>query len=117
MSKLQNNDQPLVDFLRQNRPDVPPVNEELEARIMALVEASPSSEPVKKSSVIPFRRRRFWLMQGAIAAGLAIAWGTNYLLTPKPPTAIELASLELFIEDTWDGVLEEEYQNDWDLGF
>jgi hypothetical protein len=116
MNKLPNNDQKLVDFIRQNRPDLPPENQDLEAQIMAAVAANPRSESRQNSSVIPFRRRSLWLMPPAIAAGLLMAWGTNRLLTPPPPTATELASLEVFIENTWDGVFDE-YPQGWDLGF
>lgn len=120
MSKLPKDDQKLVNFIRQYRPEAPPVHEDIKARIeaniMAVVSASPSSEPVRKSQVISFRRRSLWLMPPAIAAGLLIAWGTNRLLTPAPTPATELASLEVFIEDTWDGVVEPDTQ-DWYLGF
>lgn len=106
MSKLPKDDQKIVEFLRQHHPDVPPGSEDLEARIMAAVEASHPSEAIKKSSVIPLRRRSLWLMPPAIAAGLLITWGTHHWLTPAPPTATELASLEVFIENTWDEVVE-----------
>lgn len=113
MSNLPENDQKLVDFLRQHHPDVPPVSEDLEARIMAAVEASHPSEAIEKaiekSSVIPLRRRSLWLMPPAIAAGLLITWGTHHWLTPAPPTATELASLEVFIETIWDEVAEPDY--------
>lgn len=116
MNKLPNNDQKLVEFLRQNRPDLPPENQDLEAQIMAAVAATPRSESGQNSSVIPFRRRSLWLMPPAIAAGLLMAWETSRLLTPAPPTVTELASLEVFIENTWDGVLDKDSQ-DWYLGF
>lgn len=116
MNNLPNNDQKLVDFLRQNRPDLPPENQDLESQIMAAVAATPQNRGGQKSSVIPFRRRSLWLMPPAIAAGLSIAWGTSLLLTPTPPTTTELASLEVFIENTWDGVLDQDSQ-DWYLGF
>jgi hypothetical protein len=116
MNKLPNNDQKLVEFLRQNRPDLPPENQDLEAQIMAAVAATPRSESGQNSSVIPFRRRSLWLMPPAIAAGLLIAWGTSRLLTPPPQTATELASLEVFIENTWDEVLDQDSQ-DWYLDF
>lgn len=116
MSQLPKDDQKLVDFLRQHRPEVPSGNQNLEAQIMGMVAATPPSAPVPKFQVIPLRRRSLWLMPPAIAASLFIAWGTNRLLTPVPPTATELASLEVFIENTWDEVLEPESQ-DWDFGF
>jgi hypothetical protein len=116
MNKLPNNDQKLVEFLRQNCPDLPPENQDLEAQIMAAVAATPLSDSGQKSPVIPFRRRSLWLMPPAIAAGLLMAWGTSRLLTPPPQTTTDLASLEVFIENTWDGVLDKDSQ-DWYLDF
>jgi hypothetical protein len=109
MSKLPKDDQKLVDFIHQYRPEVPPGSEDLEARIMAALEAKHPSEAMQKSSVIPLRRRRLWLMPPAIAAGLLISWGTHHWLTPAPPTETEIASLEVFIETTWDEVVEPDY--------
>ncbi len=43
MNNLPNNDQKLVDFLRQNRPDLPPENQDLESQIMAAVAATPQN--------------------------------------------------------------------------
>jgi hypothetical protein len=116
MNKLPNNDQKLVDFIRQNRPALPPENQDLEAQIMAAVAAIPRSESGHNSSVIPFRRRSLWLMPPAIAASLLMAWGTSRLLNPPPQTATELASLEVFIENTWDEVLDQD-SPDWYLDF
>ncbi len=45
-----------------------------------------------------------------------MAWGTSRLLTPSPQTATELASLEVFMENTWDEVLDQDSQ-DWYLDF
>lgn len=112
MSKLPKDDQKLVDFIREHRPEVPPTNQALEAKIMAAVAATTPSQPVKQSRVISWRRRSLWLMPPAIAASLLIAWGTNQLLTPPPPTATELASLEDFIENTWDEAIEPD-RPDW----
>lgn len=112
MNKLPNNDQKLVEFLRQNRPEVPPANQDLAAEIMAMVAATPLAESVPKSRVIPLRWLSFWLMPPAIAAGLLMAWGTSRLFIPTSPPAAELASLEVFIEKTWDGIFEQDSQ-DW----
>jgi len=116
MSKLPKDDHKLVDFIRQNCPEVPPTNQDLEAKIMAAVAATTPSEPVKPSPVMSWRRRSLWLMPPAIAASLLIGWGTNQLLTPVPLTATELASLEYFIENTWDEAIEPD-RPDWYLDF
>jgi len=63
---------------------------------MTAVAASPHAKT--------FPHRRQWLTVSAIAASLLIAWGsTNLLMQPKP-SAAELASLEAFLENTWEDV-------------
>ena len=131
MSKLSpeeyKEDRALVDFMRENRPEVPVAPEALEARIMAAIaqeEESPEENrqqenylsTKKVGKVLPFRRR-LWMLPSAVAAGLAIATGADILLAPPEPTPAELARLEAYMESTWDSVLAEidpiESESDW----
>lgn len=140
MSKLPNDDQDLVDFLRQNRPEIPPANPELEERIFQAIASSPPPQLHHNSPSQIFRRRQLWLVPPAIAASLALVWAGNYwresyslnnsfasksivqnsddrsnnnLLAKSsylPETTNnqnhqELAKLETFLENNWDGVV------------
>jgi hypothetical protein len=119
MTVPPNNDDRLVDFLRANRPIPPPMSPNSETQMMkAIAEASAiaslSSVPSKVSP-----NRRLWLIPSVIAAGFAIAWGSDRLLTSSKLNPIELASLETFLENNWDGVEAEseaiESEPDWFL--
>jgi hypothetical protein len=66
-----------------------------------LLSASPRL-PISASSVVKTLNQRRWLIPSAIAASMLIAWvGTSMLMPPKP-SAAELASLEAFLENTWE---------------
>lgn len=86
----------LVDFLRQHRPVPPSPPPDLEERIMTAVAASPHAKT--------FPHRRLWLIPSAIAGTLLIAWGSTNLHQQPKPSAAELASLEAFLENTWEDV-------------
>lgn len=140
MTKLPNDDQNLVDFLRQNRPEIPPANPELEERIFQAIASSPLPQLQNNSPNRFFRRRQLWLVPPAIAASLALVWAGNYwresysfnnslasksivqnsddrannnLLakssylaeTPNSQNHQELAKLETFLENNWNGVV------------
>ncbi|MFB2934411.1 hypothetical protein ACE1B6_03960 [Aerosakkonemataceae cyanobacterium BLCC-F154] len=86
MSKLPNDDQNLVEFLRQNRPEIPPTNPELEEKLFQAIASSPHPQLHDRSSNNSSRFRKLWLVPPAIAASLALAWTgnlwrENYLLT------------------------------------
>lgn len=86
MTKLPNDDQRLVDFLRQNRPEIPPSNPELEEKIFQAIASSPPPHLHHNSPNHSSRHRQLWLVPPAIAASLALAWAgnfwrENYLLT------------------------------------
>lgn len=83
----------LVDFLRQHRPLPPPPDLDLEQQIMSAIAEKPRFEER--------RSRRLVLIAPAIAALVLIAWVGKSLLMPPTPTAAELASLEAFLENTW----------------
>ncbi len=96
MTKLPNDDECLVNFLRQHRPDVPPAAPDLEQLIIQSVAASPP-----KST----RYRQMWVVPPAIAAGLLIAWTGYRILMPVSFSAAQLASLNAFLESNWDGAV------------
>lgn len=91
----------LVDFLRQHRPDIPPASPQLEARILAAVAGDRSRK--KRYSL-----RILWLIVPSIAASLSLAfWGIKPgLFSPTP--ARDLSEIELFMEYTWNGLLQDE---------
>lgn len=97
-----NDDERLVEFLRQYRPDVPPAAPNLEAEIWQAIASSPQSsfQPRSLRVLPPFRK-----LATGIAAGFLLAWGGVRLLTPA--TLIDTASLETFMVNHWDGVVDE----------
>ncbi|MFB2897630.1 hypothetical protein ACE1CI_32330 [Aerosakkonemataceae cyanobacterium BLCC-F50] len=78
MSNLPNDDQRLIDFLRQNRPEVPPSPPDLEEKLFCAIASSPPPQLHHHSPNHPSRFRQVWLVPPAIAASLALAWGGNY---------------------------------------
>lgn len=96
---LPQNDDTLVDFLRQHRPSVPSPALDLEAEIMAAVAQEPNFAP-------PVQRRQLWLVPPAIAAGLLISWA-GYSSYTHQKSLQNLPQLEAFIENNWDGLLED----------
>ncbi len=106
-------DHNLADFLRQNRPPVPPAAPSLEADILAAMGGLPAltSPPVAPRA----RRPRLWLVPPALAAGvIATFWG-YHALTPVTLSEAELATIAALIdnrqpawgtEPDWLGLLE-----------
>ncbi|MBV9387089.1 MAG: hypothetical protein JOZ78_11745 [Chroococcidiopsidaceae cyanobacterium CP_BM_ER_R8_30] len=100
MTQFSNNkdDERLVEFLHQHRPEVPPATPDLEQLIIQKVAASPPLNAV--------RHRRMWLIPPAIAAGLVIIWIGYRILTPASSfSTAQLANLNAFLENNWDGIL------------
>ncbi|MBW4619076.1 MAG: hypothetical protein KME17_06925 [Cyanosarcina radialis HA8281-LM2] len=96
----QNDDDRLIEFLRQHRPSVPPVAPDLEDQILQAVAASDVKHP---------RRRLLWVLPPAIAAGALIAWVGYQILSPPqvPKIAVDPASVEAFLEDNWNAAIGE----------
>jgi hypothetical protein len=91
-------DENLVQFLRHYRPIAPTSPNNLEKRVMALVQQHPRSSPVN---------RKLWIIPSAIAAALCLAWGGSRWLEPTPNFASqETHSQELaaFLVDNWQNV-------------
>ncbi|MGA9378192.1 MAG: hypothetical protein WBV73_05435 [Phormidium sp.] len=78
MTNLPNDDQRLVDFLRQNRPEIPPSPPELEEKLFQAIASSPPPHLHHHSSNHPSRYRQLWLVPPALAASLALVWAGNY---------------------------------------
>uniref|UniRef100_A0ACD5GZA7 Uncharacterized protein n=1 Tax=Desertifilum tharense IPPAS B-1220 TaxID=1781255 RepID=A0ACD5GZA7_9CYAN len=72
MSQFSEEDRPVVEFLRQYRPPVPPAQPELEDRVM---EAIPRFHRRPK--------RPLWLVSGTLAAGFLAAIATHSILSPR----------------------------------
>ena len=127
-----NNDEPLINFLKQHEPVPPPAPMDSEDALMALIaDQAPSSRPRprKKSKVI-------WLIPTAIAAGMAIMWGRyqSSILSPSiadddllPPviTAIDASTdspdseenLGAYLESAWSDPLADPEMSDDYLGY
>lgn len=98
MTKFPNDDERLVDFLRQHAGEAPTAVPDLEQLIIQSVAISPPKLA---------RHRQLWVVPPAIAAGLLIAWtGYRVLMPTSSFSAAQLASLNAFLENNWDnGVL------------
>lgn len=105
-------DRPLIDFLRHYRSPTPSASEDLEDRILAQITGANT-----QSSSVPSRRRqrtKYWAIPAAIAAGLVVTVISHQALMPKPPSNADQASLEAFIETSWNGtVSSDETDYDW----
>jgi hypothetical protein len=102
MSKFSDDDDNLANFIRQYRPEVPPVSPNLENKILQDVEKLHIvSLPPKRQH---YRWRKMFIL-GAIASGLlAVIFGYRALI-PATPSPAELASLENFMESNWQGAV------------
>ena len=90
MSLLPDDDQDLVDFLRQHRSPTPPPAAGLDRKIMSKIAA-----PVDR------RRWNVWLAAPALAASLITAVLSYRAWVPPQPSATEVATLEAFMESNW----------------
>ena len=90
MSLLPDDDQDLVEFLRQHRSPPPPPASGLDQRIMSQIVAP-----------VDHHRWNFWLVAPALAASLIAAVISYRAWVPPQPSAVEVATLEAFIESNW----------------
>ena len=110
MSKLpQDNDEPLVAFLRQNRPVPPPESLDFEDKLMHLVEKEANSSSYHQpsqalSSVSP---HYYWVFPGVIAASLLFIWSSWRTLNLPQTARVEVTELESFLINSWNGVIGE----------
>jgi hypothetical protein len=112
MTEHHDDDINLVNFLRQNRPQIPPTSPELEEKILQQVsqyqEKTGSSKRGNVISIPSFQSRFLYLFPSAIAAGIIIFISSYRLLTPQQsPSEIELSKIEAFMENNWHDSLSE----------
>ena len=91
-------DEKLVQFLRHYRPIAPSPSQDLETRVMRMVQQNSRSLPLN---------RRFWMIPSVIAAIACLGWGASRWLEPTPNFASqEYQSQELaaFLVDNWQKV-------------
>lgn len=97
--KPSHRDRRLVAFLRQNAPQPPSSNTDMENRLLAQLETVPPSTSRR------FSRRSKWAAAGVVAA-LWLGWlGYEIVRTPNPQ--VKTAEVEEFLKTTWRGALEE----------
>ncbi len=97
MSPFSDDDQDLVEFLRQHRSPSPPPAVGLENAIVRAI-----STPRDRAAS---RRWNSWIAAPAIAASFITAILSYRALVPPQPSAGEVATLEAFIETNWNNTL------------
>jgi hypothetical protein len=99
MTHFPQEEENLVSFLRQHRPEVPTANPDLENQIL---------QQVKSLTRLRERKKwRFWL-PSLITAGFLASLAGYLTLVPRQPSAVELANLEDFIESSWQGAIDQD---------
>ncbi len=111
-----NEDKDLVDFLRQYRPEVPSPLPDLEERLLQQLQVLPSE--IEINSVVKTNRKTqkinspyhrlaaflspsFWFIPSVLATGLVASLVSYRVLTPRQPSAAELADLQSIMESDW----------------
>jgi len=96
MTQLPPDDQQWQDFLRQHCPKPPAATADLEEQLMRTIE----------KSTVPQLNRQSWALPPAIVAGLLMMWSGYRALVffPEPSNS---ASVEIFLENNWNGVVGE----------
>ncbi|HLO85420.1 MAG TPA: hypothetical protein VK203_10505 [Nostocaceae cyanobacterium] len=99
MTKFPKEDQDIVNFLQQHRPQVPAASPNLEQQILQQVQALP---------IHTLRRlTHLWLVPSVIASGfLAVIFGYPALI-PSESRVAETSKLETFMESNWQNVVSE----------
>jgi hypothetical protein len=109
---LPSDDDRLIQFLHQNRPEPPPAPMELESQILATISSQAVCDSLQSRY---YQQQRLWLIPAFFAASLLIfAWnGYRMLTTPKFSTS-EVATLETFLETNWNSVNNSQpVENEW----
>lgn len=104
MTKIPEDDQELVAFLRQNRPFPPPAKTDVEEQLMQIIE-NQSQSRLNKS-----RKHLLWLIPGSLAAVIMFTWGGYRYFKPaslmvKQP--VDSSEIEAFLISSWNGTLNE----------
>ncbi len=105
-------DRKLVQFLRQYRPTVPPAAANLEDQLMAALDTRDWEQPpIARREPAPstpwYQRRRRWVVAGTIlTASLFATWmGQRAWQMAQTPSPAEIAEIEQFMEQSWQGVV------------
>jgi hypothetical protein len=93
-------DERLIEFLRQYRPEVPPAKPNLEQQILQSLEAAPPSARPSLRIIKPTIAK----LATGMAAGMLLVLGGYRLLSPA---FVDTASLETFMVNNWDGIIGE----------
>ncbi len=116
-----NSDEKLVNFLKQNRPNIPDSAPDLEQRVLAAIDRDDAREQnyrgnlrsiasINKTKIVDFSN---WNLTAAIAASfLVFASGYRILVTAQF-RADEAAHLEAFLVNNWEGVLNDSHSENW----
>ena len=107
MNQFPNDDHELVAFLKQHRPQTPPTDAALEARLFDAIEALPQQDELARlrRSQPRVKRSIVWFVPPTLAAGLLVSVIGYRLLVPSKPSTAELANLQAFLESNWKGTL------------
>ncbi len=98
MTQFPDDDPKLTQFLRQNRPQPPSASSSLEDRILTAIEQP--QQPRQSRHRRWYRSR--WIPP-AIAAGLIASLVSYRTLVPVRTNPTDVASLEAFVENSWQG--------------
>jgi hypothetical protein len=114
----RNSDEDLVNFLKQNRPNIPEAAPDFEQRVLAAIDRndrarelnrlgySRFTESSKSSKFLGFPK---WGFPAAIFAGLLVFASGDRVLVTAQLQADEAAHLEAFLVNNWEGVLNDSH--------
>ncbi|MFB2967546.1 hypothetical protein ACE1CD_01110 [Aerosakkonema sp. BLCC-F183] len=127
MKKLPaDDDKELLEFLKSNRPDVPPAAPDLEERIWQELDSEPALNLNRFCQHHPAKCKRLWLVTPAIAAGVMLVWASDPLrwrsnilpsafsfgirddrtsINTIPNNNDEIVSIEIFLQNNWNGLV------------
>lgn len=126
MKKLPaDDDKELVEFIKANRPDVPPAAPDLEERIWQELDSEPTLNLNRFCQHHPSKCKRLWLFTPAIAAGVMLVWASDPLrwrgnILPSAfsfgvrddrtsittiPKNEEIVSVEIFLQNNWNSLV------------
>ncbi|MEG4323023.1 MULTISPECIES: hypothetical protein [unclassified Microcoleus] len=113
----ENSDDKLVNFLKQNRPNVPDVSPEFEQRVLAAIDRNDAidQKSLGDSRSIAFSKKSKtfglakWAVPSAIAASLLVLASGYRILTTAQIHADEAAHLEAFLVNNWEGALNDSH--------
>jgi hypothetical protein len=94
MTHFSDDDEKLVDFLKEYRPAPPPTMRDLEWQLMELVTRELPLPP-------KYPHQFFLIISSAMAGSLLLLVGSYRWLKPLPEVASDREELEIFLVDNW----------------